>query len=141
MCVSSLATETGVASYYSTKTGTKTASGERLHNGKLTAAHKKLPFGTKVKVTNLRNNKSVIVKITDRGPYRKGRIIDLSLAAAKQLDMMKAGVVKVKVEIVDSFKKKPDDSKQVLKRESLKQRGTKLIKVLSSSLKKLIGWK
>lgn len=103
LCLSSLASETGVASYYSTKTGTRTASGERLNDSKLTAAHKKLPFGTKVKVTNLKNNKTVTVKITDRGPFRKGRVIDLSLAAAKELGMMKAGLAKVKVETVDSL--------------------------------------
>ncbi len=94
--------QVGVASYYSTRcnNGTKTASGQRLRDHELTAAHKTLKFGTKVKVTNLKNNKSAIVKITDRGPYIKGRIIDLTLAGAKQLDMVKSGVTKVKVEVV-----------------------------------------
>lgn len=92
----------GVASYYSTKCnrGTKTASGQKLKDHELTAAHKTLKFGTEVKVTNLKNNKSTIVKITDRGPYVKGRVIDLTLAAAKKLDMIKSGVTKVKVEVV-----------------------------------------
>jgi len=94
------ASEVGVASHYSTKTGTKTASGERLVDSKLTAAHKTLKFGTLVKVTNLKNNKTTVVKITDRGPYCKGRILDVSQAAAKQLDFHKQGITKVKIETV-----------------------------------------
>lgn len=92
----------GVASYYSTKCnrGTKTASGQKLKDHELTAAHKTLKFGTEVKITNLKNNKSTIVKITDRGPYVKGRVIDVTLAAAKKLDMIKSGVTKVKVEVL-----------------------------------------
>lgn len=92
----------GVASYYSTKCnrGTKTASGQKLKDHELTAAHKTLKFGTEVKITNLKNNKSTIVKITDRGPYVKGRVIDVTLAAAKKLDIIKSGVAKVKVEVV-----------------------------------------
>jgi rare lipoprotein A len=99
-------TLTGMASYYANKyNGRKTASGERYRSKKFTAAHKTLPFGTVVKVTNLKNGKSVIVKINDRGPYSKGRIIDLSKAAAKQIDMINDGVVKVKVELTG--KKEP----------------------------------
>ncbi len=91
--------QTGIASFYASGFhGKKTASGEIFSNRKYTAAHRKLPFGTKVKVTNLSNNKKVIVKINDRGPYAKGRIIDLSYQAAKDLDMIKKGVVKVKIE-------------------------------------------
>ncbi len=92
--------ESGIASHYSTKTGTKTASGERLVDSKLTAAHKTLKFGTLVKVTNLSNNKSVVVKITDRGPYKKGRVIDVTHAAANQLGFLKKGITKVKLEII-----------------------------------------
>ncbi|MBA4197038.1 MAG: septal ring lytic transglycosylase RlpA family lipoprotein [Chitinophaga sp.] len=94
-----LITETGYASYYGDKfDGGKTASGETFHQNKLTAAHKKLPFGTIVKVTNLSNNKSVTVRINDRGPFVSGRIIDLSKAAAQQIDLVAAGVTKVKIE-------------------------------------------
>ena len=76
------ATETGIASVYS---GEKTANGEFAHAHALTAAHKTLPFGTKVKVTNIHNGRSVIVRINDRGPYIKGRIIDLTPAGARAI--------------------------------------------------------
>lgn len=92
------ASEIGVASYYSTKTGTATASGEKLVDSRFTAAHKTLKFGTLVKVTNLKNNKTVVVKINDRGPFIRGRVIDLSLAAAKKLDFYHRGITKVKIE-------------------------------------------
>jgi rare lipoprotein A len=92
-------TETGMASFYANKhIGKKTASGERYQHNKLTAAHKNLPFGTLVKVTNLSNGKSVEVRINDRGPYSKGRIIDLSRSAAKKIDMIQDGVTRVKLE-------------------------------------------
>jgi rare lipoprotein A len=91
-------TLTGKASYYSDYyNGRTTASGEKFRQRKLTAAHKSLPFGTMVKVTNLSNGKTVKVKINDRGPYVEGRIIDLSKKAAKRIDMVKQGVVDVKV--------------------------------------------
>lgn len=87
-----------MASYYAeTYNGKKTANGEIYQSNKLTAAHKKLPFGTKVKVTNLANGKTVKVRINDRGPFVPGRIIDLTRAAAKKIDMVGAGVVKVKI--------------------------------------------
>jgi len=87
-----------MASYYGGKyIGRPTASGEIFVADKLTAAHKTLPFGTMVKVTNLSNNKSVIVRINDRGPFVKGRIIDLSELAAKKIDMMQQGIVKVTI--------------------------------------------
>jgi rare lipoprotein A len=90
----------GKASYYYGKwIGRKTANGEIYHRHDVTAAHKTLPFNTKVRVTNLRNGKSVVVRINNRGPYIKGRIIDLSLAAAQQIGMTKAGVVPVKAEV------------------------------------------
>ena len=94
-------TEQGKASYYSRKLqGRKMANGEPYRRGKLTAAHKSLPFGTKVKVTNLQTNKTVKVKITDRGPYAKGRIVDLSEAAAKRIGSVKAGVVPVEMKVI-----------------------------------------
>ncbi|MEJ8804350.1 septal ring lytic transglycosylase RlpA family protein [Pontibacter sp. H249] len=94
-------TEEGKASYYSRKLqGRKMANGEPYRRGKLTAAHKTLPFGTKVKVTNLQTKQTVKVKITDRGPYVKGRIIDLSEAAAKKIGSEKAGVVPVKMKVL-----------------------------------------
>ena len=89
----------GQASYYADKYhGRPTASGERFDNGQLTAAHRTLPFGTKVRVTNLVNGRSVVVRVNDRGPFVTGRIIDLSQAAAKRIDMVRAGVVRVRVE-------------------------------------------
>ena len=68
----------------------------------LTAAHRSLPFGAKIKVTNLSNNRSVIVRINDRGPYIRGRVIDLSQAAAERLKMIQDGIVKVKIEVLDA---------------------------------------
>jgi rare lipoprotein A len=91
----------GKASYYYGRwIGRKTANGEIYKASDITAAHKTLPFNTKVRVTNLKNNKTVTVRINNRGPYIKGRIIDLSLAAAKQIQMTKSGVVPVKVEVL-----------------------------------------
>jgi rare lipoprotein A len=75
----------GIASVYSTESGSGTASGEKLNPGALTAAHRTLPFGTKVKVTNKKNGNSVVVRINDRGPFVRGRIIDVTPAAAKAL--------------------------------------------------------
>ena len=95
---SNAAPETGVASYYAHKYhGRTTASGERFDMNDLTAAHKTLPFGTRVRVTNLDNGKSVTVRVNDRGPFVKGRVIDLSLAAAKKVDMVHAGLANVEV--------------------------------------------
>jgi rare lipoprotein A len=91
----------GLAAYYSNRlNGRKTASGEVFDQGKLTAAHQTLPYGTKVKVTNTKNNRSVVVRINDRGPTQAGRVIDLSRAAASKLGMMKSGLVPVKLEVV-----------------------------------------
>ena len=96
-------TQTGKASYYGKRfNGRKTASGERFSNSKLTAAHKTLPFGTKVKVTNLKNGKSVKVRVNDRGPFVAGRIVDLSAKAARKIDLIEDGVGAVKVQ----YKKK-----------------------------------
>jgi rare lipoprotein A len=94
------AQEVGVASFYSTKTGKRTASGKPLKDTEYTAAHRTLRFGTKVKVTNMRNKKSIIVTITDRGPFVKGRVIDLTVAGAKALGFYDKGLDVVKVEVV-----------------------------------------
>jgi rare lipoprotein A len=89
----------GEASYYAHKYhGRTTANGETYDETKMTAAHKTLPFGTRVRVTNLANGKKVVVRINDRGPFVKGRIIDLSYKAAGELDYISRGVVKVRVE-------------------------------------------
>jgi len=94
-------TYTGIASWYGDFFhGRKTANGERFNKYALTAAHKNLPFNTKVKVTNLHNNKSVIVRINDRGPFIDGRIIDLSMNAAEKIGMKNSGIEKVKIEIL-----------------------------------------
>jgi peptidoglycan lytic transglycosylase len=91
-------TQMGVASWYGAHWhGRKTASGERFNMRDFTAAHKSLPLGAITKVTNLKNGQETIVKINDRGPYKKGRIIDLSHAAAKSIGMLKGGTAKVKV--------------------------------------------
>jgi len=93
--------EVGLASYYADKYhGRTTASGETFDMNALTAAHRTLPFGTLVKVTQLENNRSVIVRINDRGPFIDGRVIDLSRAAATELQFTRAGLAKVKVEII-----------------------------------------
>ena len=93
--------ETGKASYYGGRwIGRLTANGERYHADDLTAAHKHLPFNTMVRVTNLRNEKSVIVRINNRGPYAKGRILDLSVVAAKKLEMMGDGIIPVRAEVL-----------------------------------------
>jgi rare lipoprotein A len=90
---------TGIASFYGKKFhGRRTANGETFNNNALTAAHKTLPFGSKVKVTNLQNRKSVIVRVNDRGPYVRGRIIDLSQAAAKKIGIK--GVARVRLEVL-----------------------------------------
>lgn len=92
----------GLASYYGKAFhGRKTASGQIYNMNKLTAAHRRLPFGTKLRVINLKNNREVIVRINDRGPYKTGRIIDLSKAAARKLGMLRNGIVKVKIKKLD----------------------------------------
>ena len=92
--------QTGMASYYGGSWhGKKTANGEIFNENSLTAAHKTLPFGTKVKVTNLDNGKSVVVRINNRGPYSKGRVIDLSKAAFSKIASTSKGVTRVKLEV------------------------------------------
>jgi rare lipoprotein A len=90
--------ETGRASWYSLTS--RTASGERCDPNALTAAHRSLPFGTRVKVENLKNGRSVIVRINDRGPFVGGRIIDLTKAAAHRLDFVSAGLANVRVTVL-----------------------------------------
>lgn len=92
----------GEASYYADSlNGSKTASGELYDNSALSAAHRSLPFGTKVKVTYLKTGKSVVVVINDRGPHAKDFIIDLSAAAAKQIGLTESGHGKVRLEVIE----------------------------------------
>ncbi len=101
--------QTGKASYYASYfEGQKTANGESFSNKKMTAAHRTLPFGTKVLVTNLSNKKSVIVTVNDRGPFVKGRIIDLTQRAARELGFYQQGIAKVSIESVHT--RLPNDS-------------------------------
>lgn len=94
--------EAGQASYYGNEFhGRKTANGERFDQAKLTAAHRTLPFGTRVKVTNTQTGKSVTVRVNDRGPFVKGRIIDLSSSAFKSIASLNAGVVPVRIQVID----------------------------------------
>lgn len=96
-----LTVETGKASFYGGRwIGRLTANGEHYHAGDCTAAHKKLPFNTMVKVTNLKNGKSVIVRINNRGPYAKGRILDLSVVAARKIEMIGDGIIPVRAEVL-----------------------------------------
>lgn len=96
------AVETGKASWYNVRTnrGYATASGERLDERAPTAAHKTLPMGTKVRVTNLVNGNSEVVRINDRGPFIKGRVIDVTIGTAEKLGFVRSGVVPVKVEVL-----------------------------------------
>lgn len=99
----SQAAETGLASFYNdTFEGKTTANGEVYKRNKMTAAHRTLPFNTKIKVTNLTNRKSVIVRVNDRGPFVKDRIVDLSKEAAVKLDFIDKGVTKVRLEVLKS---------------------------------------
>lgn len=92
----------GIASYYADEfNGRKTASGEVYDMNEMTAAHRTLPFGTKVKVTNVDTGKSVVVRINDRGPFKDDRVIDLSLGAAKQLGLISTGTARVILQIVE----------------------------------------
>jgi rare lipoprotein A len=92
---------TGKSSYYGPKFhGRKTANGETFDMYKLTAAHRNMPFGTQIQVTNLKNNKNVIVYINDRGPFIAGRILDLSYGAAKKIDMISDGVANIRIKIL-----------------------------------------
>jgi rare lipoprotein A len=97
--ISSAAAQVGMASYY--RHGKFTANGEKFNPQGLTAAHPTLPFGTKVRVINVRNGKAVVVRINDRGPFIRGRIIDLAFGAARVVGLSRAGVMKVRLEILN----------------------------------------
>ena len=89
----------GVASYYGARhQGARTASGERFNQNAMTAAHRQLPFGTRVVVTNLSNKRNVVVRINDRGPHTRGRLIDVSKGAAEELGMLRSGTARVRVQ-------------------------------------------
>jgi rare lipoprotein A len=98
MATTSPRAENGMASFYG---GGRTASGDVTGPAGLTAAHRTLPFGTNVQVTNVRNGKTVIVRITDRGPYGRRRIIDVSRVAARELDMIGSGITMVSVVLIE----------------------------------------
>ena len=127
---------TGMASYYADQfNGRKTASGEIFDNNKMTAAHRTLRFGTMIKVTNLANNKSVLVRVNDRGPYAHNRLIDLSRNAASQIGMVLSGTARVRVEVLENGKvvetikpkdkdklDKPDKPNILVPRDTLKDK-------------------
>lgn len=104
-----LAQNHGKASYYGNSFhGRRTSDGSRYHKDSLTCAHRTLPFGTLLKVTNKKNGKEVIVKVNDRGPFVRGRVVDLSLAAAKEIGMVAMGVAPVEVEKVGHIDENPE---------------------------------
>lgn len=97
-CLSANAQQRGIASYYSKRaTGAMTASGEKLHHDSMTCAHRTHPFGTVLHVKNPANGREVVVRVTDRGPFGRGRIIDLSWGAAKELGILTQGIAQVEV--------------------------------------------
>jgi rare lipoprotein A len=98
MAIDAMAGQIGMASYY--RHGRKTASGEKFNPQGLTAAHRTLPFGTKVRVVNVKSGKSVVVRINDRGPFIRGRIIDLAFGAARAVGLHRAGVAKVRIDVL-----------------------------------------
>jgi len=115
--------QTGKASFYADKfEGSSTASGEKYRHNKFTGAHKTLPFGTKVRVTNLANNQTVEVTINDRGPYVDGRIIDLSKAAAEQLGFVNNGLAEVKLEVIDPGDGKTSDPGRPIERVTVDEK-------------------
>jgi rare lipoprotein A len=107
--------QTGKASFYADKfEGAPTASGEKYKHSKLTAAHKTLPFGTKIRVTNLANNESVEVIVNDRGPYVEGRVVDVSKSAAEKLGFVNQGLAEVRVEVIDAGDGKTSDPERTI---------------------------
>jgi rare lipoprotein A len=103
--------ERGIASWYGKKFhGRKTSNGETYNMYAMTAAHKTLPMGTRLRVSNLNTNKTVIVRINDRGPFVRGRIIDLSYSAAKEIDMISTGTAPVEIAVIESAKKVQSDT-------------------------------
>lgn len=114
VCAVSGQVEKGQASFYADKfEGRPTASGEKYVHSELTAAHKTLPFGTLLKVTNVKNNRSVVVRVNDRGPFVKGRVVDLSLSAARKLGFEEQGLAKVTVEVINHKEMTPQAAKPV----------------------------
>ena len=115
-----LLSKEGKASYYHDKFhGRTTASGTIFNQNEMTCAHKTLPFGTKLEVTNLSNNKTVIVTVTDRGPFIEGRHLDLSYAAAEKLDFINKGVQRVNFEIIKPSRKRVESSDHSYKPQTL----------------------
>jgi rare lipoprotein A len=115
--------QTGKASYYADKfEGRPTASGEKYKHSKLTAAHKSLPFGTKVRVTHLGNNRSVEVVINDRGPYVDDRIIDLSKSAAEKLGFITQGLAEVRLEVIDPGDGKKSDPVKAIENVTVEEK-------------------
>jgi rare lipoprotein A len=97
-----LLTLEGVASYYADDFhGKQTSNGETFDMNSLTAAHRTFPFGTKIRVTNLENAKTVVVRVNDRGPFKEGRMIDLSRGAAQALDLVRTGTARVRLEVLE----------------------------------------
>lgn len=107
-----LSQDRGKASYYSRKaTGARMTNGERHHHDSLTCAHRRYPLGTMLKVTNLKNGKSVVVEVTDRGPHARGRVIDLSYRAAREIGMLSQGIALVEIEpyVENNILQRPDN--------------------------------
>jgi rare lipoprotein A len=106
----------GIASYYGKgATGRKTSNGERLHHDSLTCAHRSLPFGTRLRVYNPANGLKTVVRVTDRGPFGRGRIIDLSWRAAKEIGILKQGIAPVIVEVYTAEMEAADRAEQALR--------------------------
>ncbi len=135
--------EIGLASWYGGKFhGRLTASGEIFNTNDYTAAHKKLPFGTIVRVINLDNGKSVVVRINDRGPFVKGRIIDLSRAAASAIGMIGKGVARVRLDVIcvgDNKRMRKEGRSSGVSRNYMIQVGAFSVKENALRLKKLLG--
>lgn len=127
--------QTGMASWYGEEFHGKLTSNKEIYNMyAMTAAHKTLPFGTYVKVTNLTNGRSVVVRINDRGPFLKGRIIDLSFAAANKLGMSEIGVAPVKITVLRRFSPRKSSQKFVVQAGSFIEKKNAII--LKSKLQK-----
>lgn len=119
-----IAQQKGTASFYNKRfDGRRTQNGERLDNKKFTAAHKTYPFGTYVKVTNLKNDNWCIVKVNDRGRFKRGRVIDVTYAAAQELDMIRDGIANVKVEIWPPDSLNPFETIDSTQIEPIKKQG------------------
>jgi rare lipoprotein A len=115
--------QTGKASFYADKfEGSPTASGEKYRSSKLTAAHKTLPFGTRIRVTNLSNNESVEVVVNDRGPYVENRVIDLSKAAAEKLGFVNQGLADIRLEVIDAGDGKTSDPAKTIDHVSVDEK-------------------